>query len=242
MSEQDASDPAEAADEQPGATAQEGDATDEPVQPDEVIDADRAGDEADGPDPTVDGEASVEDAVDEELIDRVAESDPESVAHELAALRTRVDGLEDQLEAREEELDDLTDKLKRKQAEFQNFKKRMEKRREEEKQRATEDLVTRLLDVRDNLQRALEQDEDADIRPGVESTLRSFDDVLDAENVDVVEPEPGEDVNPHRHEVLVRVDSDQPEGAIAEVHRPGYEMADKVIREAQVTVSDGSGE
>jgi len=223
MSEQDPSDPA-------GAAAEEPDAGDGAVEPDEVIDGDATGSET-----AVDGEVDA----DEELIDRVAESDPESVARELAALRTRVDGLEDQLDAREAEADELTEKLKRKQAEFQNFKKRMEKRREEEKQRATEDLVTRLLDVRDNLQRALEQDEDADIRGGVESTLRSFDDVLDAENVDVIEPEPGEDVDPHRHEVLVRVDSDQPEGAIAEVHRPGYVMAEKVIREAQVTVSDG---
>jgi molecular chaperone GrpE len=238
MSEQDASDPAEAADEQPGATAQEGGASDEPVRPDEVIDAEETGDGDAHNEATVDGAVDV----DEELVDRVAESDPESVAHELAALRTRVDGLEDQLDAREEELDDLTDKLKRKQAEFKNFKKRMEKRREEERERATEDLVTRLLDVRDNLRRALDQDENAEIRGGVESTLRSFDDVFDAENVDVVEPEPGEDVDPHRHEVLVRVDSDQPEGAIAEVHRPGYVMAGKVIREAQVTVSDGADE
>ncbi|WP_436932373.1 nucleotide exchange factor GrpE [Halosimplex halobium] len=230
MSEQDASDPA-------GAAAEEPDAGDGAVEPDEVIDADEEGD-ATGSGTAVDGEVEA----DEELVDRVAESDPESIARELAALRTRVDGLEEQLDAREEEVDELTEKLKRKQAEFQNYKKRMEKRREEEKQRATEDLVTRLLDVRDNLQRALEQDEDADIRGGVESTLRSFDDVLDQENVEVVEPDPGEEVDPHRHEVLVRVDSDQPEGAIAEVHRPGYEMAGKVIREAQVTVSDGSGE
>ncbi|QLH79451.1 nucleotide exchange factor GrpE [Halosimplex rubrum] len=235
MSEQDASDPAEAAEEQPGATEQEGDASGEPVQPDEVIDPDEAGDGDASSEATGDDEVTV----DEELVDRVAESDPESVAHELAALRSRVDGLEDQLDARDEELDDLAEKLKRKQAEFQNFKKRMEKRREEERERATEDLVTRLLDVRDNLKRALEQDEDTDIRGGVESTLRSFDDVLDQENVDVIEPEPGQDVDPHRHEVLVRVDSDQPEGAIADVHRPGYVMADKVLREAQVTVSDG---
>ncbi|WP_459190967.1 nucleotide exchange factor GrpE [Halosimplex sp. J119] len=233
MSEQDASDPAEAVDEEPDATddatEQPGDASGETVQPDEVIDETDAGESLD----------DVE--VGEDLVDRIAESDPESVAHELAALRTRVDGLEDQLDAREEELDDVTEKLKRKQAEFQNYKKRMDKRREEEKQRATEDLVTRLLDVRDNLRRALDQDEDVDIRGGVESTLRSFDDVLDQENVDVIEPEPGAEVDPHRHEVLVRVESDQSEGTIAEVHRPGYVMAGKVIREAQVTVSDGSG-
>ena len=247
MSEQDASDPTEAATEDHDATTDAqsqvdaSDGADEPVQPDEVIDPDEDVAE-DGADYDVaEDEATTDGTPDEDLIDRVAASDPESTATELAALRSRVDDLEAQLDERDGRLDETTEKLKRKQAEFQNYKKRMEKRREEEKQRATEDLVTRLLDVRDNLQRALEQDEDADIRDGVESTLRSFDDVLDQENVDVIEPEPGEEVDPHRHEVLVRVESDQPEDSIAELHRPGYDMAGKVIREAQVTVSDGSG-
>ncbi|EMA28745.1 nucleotide exchange factor GrpE [Haloarcula japonica] len=176
--------------------------------------------------------------VDDDLIDRVAESDPEDIAQELAALRTRADSLESQIEQQDETIEELEEKLKRKQAEFQNYKKRMDKRREQEQKRATEDLVTRLLDVRDNLERALEQDEDTDIRGGVESTLRQLDDVLDAENVEVIDPAPGGDVDPTQHQVLARVDSDQPDGAIADVHRPGYEMADKVLREAQVTVSE----
>ncbi|AEM56203.1 molecular chaperone GrpE [Haloarcula hispanica N601] len=176
--------------------------------------------------------------VDDDLVDRVAESDPEDVARELSALRTRVDSLESQVEQQDDDIEELEEKLKRKQAEFQNYKKRMDKRREQEQKRATEDLVTRLLDVRDNLERALGQDEDTDIRGGVESTLRQLDDVLDAENVEVIDPEPGGDVDPTQHQVLARVDSDQPDGAIADVHRPGYEMADKVLREAQVTVSE----
>ncbi|KAA9398914.1 nucleotide exchange factor GrpE [Haloarcula sp. CBA1130] len=176
--------------------------------------------------------------VDNDLIDRVAESAPEDIARELAALRTRADSLESQVKQQDDEIEELESKLKRKQAEFQNYKKRMDKRREQEQKRATEDLVTRLLDVRDNLERALEQDEDTDIRGGVESTLRQLDDVLDAENVEVIDPEPGGDVDPTQHQVLARVDSDQPDGAIADVHRPGYEMADKVLREAQVTVSE----
>jgi len=145
--------------------------------------------------------AAVDGDVDESLVERVRESDPRDVAHELASLRTRIDGLEGELDAKESENEDLAEKLKRKQADFQNFKKRMEKRREDEQQRATADLVTRLLDVRDNLKRALDQDEGTDIRGGVESTLRQFDDELAQENVDVVEPEPGEDVDPHLHEV-----------------------------------------
>ena len=232
----------------------EQDATDadesEATEPSDVEGGDSAPDEEtpDGSadaEPDASGDAAEDDEfadVDESLVERVEESDPADVAHELASLRTRVDGLEGELDAKESEIDDLTSKLKRKQADFQNYKKRMEKRQAEERERATADLVTRLLDVRDNLVRALDQGEDSDIRGGVESTLRQFDDVLEGENVEVVEPEPGEDVDPHRHEVLVRVESDQPEGTIADVHRPGYEMADSVLREAQVTVSDGSAD
>ena len=202
--------------------------------------------ERDGDSPTLDDELDEELAeadLDGALVERVESADTESVARELAALRARVDALESQLEDREAELDEVTSKLKRKQADFQNYKKRTEKRREQERQRATEDLVERLLDVRDNLLRALDQETaDADdIREGIETTLTQFDRVLDEENVDVVDPEPGETVDPHTHEVLMRVDSDQPEDTIAEVHRPGYVMAEKVLRPAQVTVSEGDG-
>ncbi|MFB6308183.1 MAG: nucleotide exchange factor GrpE [Haloarculaceae archaeon] len=207
--------------------------------------ADETADEPGDDDATDDqqDDATTGDEPNEELVERVAESAPEDIARELAALRAQVDELEGAIDERDAEIEELESKLKRKQADFQNYKKRMNERREQEKKRATEDLVTRLLDVRDNLDRALEQDEDADIRGGVESTLRQLEDVLSAENVEIVDPDPGEEVDPTLHQVLARVESDQPAGTIADVHRPGYEMADKVLREAQVTVSEeGDGE
>jgi molecular chaperone GrpE len=194
--------------------------------------ADQSGDAAGRSSRAVDVE------VDETLREHVEAADDDDLARELAELRHRVDDREAELADARAEAEDLESRLKRKQADFQNYKKRMEKRREEEKQRATEDLVERLLDVRDNLQRALETDEDADIRDGVETTLRQFDRVLDAENVVRIDPDSGEDVDPQRHEVLMRVASDREPGTIDEVHRPGYEMADKVLRPAQVTVAE----
>lgn len=173
-----------------------------------------------------------------DLVERVTDASAEDVAREITSLRDRVDELEIELEATTDERDELEDRLKRKQAEFQNYKKRQKKRREQEAARATEDLVSRLLEVRDNLKRALDVDEGADIRDGVEATFRQLDDVLSAENVEPIEPEPGADVDPKRHEVLLRVESDQPPGTVDEVHRPGYEMAEKVLRPAQVTVSE----
>lgn len=179
-----------------------------------------------------DGESNGEPPL-EEITEQIEDKPAEEIAEEIAALREEVDELA-------AERDDLESRLKRKQAEFQNYKKRQEKRREEERNRATESLVEDLLGVRDNLSRALEQGEDADIRDGVEATFRGLEDVLDGEGVEPVEPEPGAETDPNRHEVLLRVESGEPEGTVAELHRPGYEMAGKVLRPAQVTVSDGS--
>ena len=169
----------------------------------------------------------------EGLAARVAAYD-EDLAAEVAETEARAADLE-------ERVDDLEATVKRTKADFQNYKKRTERRREREKARATEDLVSRLTEVRDNLVRALDQGEGTDIRPGVESTLETFDRVLGDENVTVIEPTTGDEVDPERHEVMMRVDSDRPEGTVVDVYQPGYEMADRVIEAAQVTVSNGSG-
>jgi molecular chaperone GrpE len=225
--------------ETPDGTAAEGDPATDGAAP-EATDEATQGDTTDGTDGAgVDG-ADAE--ADDELRERVAEADPEALAREIAALRERAESAEGRAEEADERVEELESKLKRKQADFQNFKKRMERKQERERKRATEDLVERLLDVRDNLGRALDQDEDADIRPGVEKTLDQFDRVLDAEDVRSIDPDPGEAVDPERHEVLMRVDSEHPEGSVDDVHRPGYEMADRVLRPAQVTVADGSDE
>ena len=174
-----------------------------------------------------------------DLADRVAEHDAELGAA-VENLEDRIAELEAELADAEERADDLESKLKRKQADFQNYKKRAKKRQEEIKERATEDFLTRLVPVRDDLVRALDQDEGVDIRDGVESTLASFDQVLEAEGVTPIQPDAGDEVDPTRHQVMMRVESDQPEGTVVDVYRPGYEMAGSVIQEAQVTVSDGN--
>ena len=189
-------------------------AAEEPTDADAETDADAA-------------EAETDEELDRSPIERVAEYD-EELAEELREDRADY----------EERIDELEGKLTRKQADFQNFKKRQQKKLEQQQARATESLVEDLLPVRDNLARALEQDEDTGIREGVEGTLRELDGVLADEGVERIEPAPGEEPDPERHEVLMRVESDRPAGTIEELYRPGYEMGEKVIRTAQVTVSE----
>ena len=185
--------------------------------------------------------AIVEDAreVNATVTDQRAEL--EDLSERVAEQAETIGELQDDLEEANAEIDDLKSRLKRKQADFQNYKKRAKKRQQQIKDRATEDLVERLLGVRDNMKRALDEESgDADsLRDGVEMTLREFDRVLEDENVSEIDPEPGTESDPQRHEVMMRVDSALPEGTIADVYTPGYEMGEKVIQNAQVTVSNG---
>ncbi|EFW92600.1 GrpE protein [Haladaptatus paucihalophilus DX253] len=204
----------------------------EPADEESPADGDATGDET--PDEDVLGPETTS------LVARVAVED-ESLA---ADVEDRLVALESERRELDEEVDDLEARLRRNRADFKNYKKRAKKRQKQLEKRATEDLIERLIDVRDNLRRAVEDEhEDVEsLREGVELTLRELDRVFEDENVSQIHPESGEEVDPQRHEVMLRVESDHPEDTIADVYQPGYEMADKVLQAAQVTVSDGSGD
>ena len=177
---------------------------------------------------------------DEALAAAVAEHD-EALAREVAALEADLAETREALRERDEEVEELTSKLARTRADFSNYKERAKRKQEEIRERASESLVERIAPVRNDLLRALDQEEGSDLRPGVESTVEKFDEVLADEGVEAIEPEPGAEVDPARHQVMLRVDSDRPEGTIHEVYEPGYEMGDRVLSEAKVTVSSGDG-
>ncbi|WP_460560226.1 nucleotide exchange factor GrpE [Halorubrum pallidum] len=183
-------------------------------------------------DPT--GSAAEDD--EESLAAEVAEHD-EELAAEVAALEDELAETRAELLEKDEEIDELTSKLARVRADFSNYKERAKQKQEDIRERASEALVERVTPVRNDLLRALDQEEGSDLRPGVESTLEKFDEVLADEGVESIDPAPGDDVDPARHQVMLRVESDQPGGTVHEVYEPGYEMGDRVVSEAKVTVS-----
>jgi len=172
----------------------------------------------------------------EALAAAVAEHD-EALAREVAALEAELAETREELLAAEAEVEEVTSKLARVKADFSNYKERAKRKQDEIRERASERLVERITPVRNDLLRALDQDEGSDLRPGVESTLEKFDEVLAEEGVEPIAPDPGDEVDPSRHQVMLRVESDRPEGTVHEVYEPGYEMGDRVVSEAKVTVS-----
>ncbi|MEM1067692.1 MAG: nucleotide exchange factor GrpE [Planctomycetota bacterium] len=127
------------------------------------------------------------------------------------------------------------------QAEAENFRKRMRRDFEDQLTYAALPLVTDLLEVRDNLVRALEagaQAEASGLQEGVAMVAKQLDDTLAKYGVREI-PAEGEVFDPNFHEAISQMPSDQPAGTVAHVALTGFQMHERVVRPSQVVVSTG---
>jgi molecular chaperone GrpE len=141
--------------------------------------------------------------------------------------------------------DEYLNDLRRVAADFDNFRKRVARDSELHVSRATEGLVGELLPVLDNLERALdanEQHEEVKVAEGVKLVLQQLNDVLGRRGLEPIEVAPGDEFDPHVHEALSHQPSDQPEGRVAAVWQRGYRLGERVVRPARVVVSSGTQE
>jgi molecular chaperone GrpE len=130
------------------------------------------------------------------------------------------------------------------QAEAENFRKRMRRDLEDQLKFASLPLVNDVLQVRDNLFRAMDSmiGEGADgMKAGVAIVAKQLDDVLAKHNI-VEIPAEGELFDPNYHEAISQMHSAQAAGMIAHVAASGFQMYDRVIRPSQVVVSTGPAE
>ena len=165
---------------------------------------------------------------------------------ELLATRSELRRVETELKKVSEEKNEWTDKSTRLQADFDNFRKRTERERSETYSRALGEVVSRLLPVLDNLQRALEAERIVEAKEtkefrhflhGVELINRQLGGVLESLGVQIV-PTVGELFDPHIHEAVAtdEVDGAAPDTIIQEMQR-GYRLGDKLLRPAMVKVA-----
>ncbi len=130
------------------------------------------------------------------------------------------------------------------QAEAENFRKRMRRDYEDQLRYASVPLVNDLLQVRDNLHRAIEAAESSaeasSLREGVAMVAKQLDDTLAKYQIHEI-PSLGQTFDPNVHEAISQMPStDHAEGMIAHVAVSGYKMHDRVIRPSQVVVSTGA--
>lgn len=143
----------------------------------------------------------------------------------------------------EQEVATLKDHLLRHRADFANYKRRVEREQSAAGQAEVVLLFTDLLPSLDALEKALTANGTAaEIRAGVEITLKDISTMLSNRGVKVEDPT-GEKFDPLRHQALsYEPVAGVPDGTIATCYRKGYIMGDRLIRPALVRVAQAAAE
>ncbi len=146
-------------------------------------------------------------------------------------------------DALQKERDDLYDRLLRKTAEFDNFRKRVERDRKEMIEWAAAEVISDLLTVVDDFDRALAADAPPEAQPfkaGLELIQRQLAELLKKRGVSSVEAL-GADFDPHLHQAVAYEEvAGAREGEVVGVMAKGYKLGDRLLRPALVKVAKAS--
>jgi molecular chaperone GrpE len=147
---------------------------------------------------------------------------------------------ESELEIQTKKVAELADQLLRVQAEFDNYRKRMESRFMDAAKFASEGIILKVLEILDNIERAVEVDFSLDpksAQKGVIAIEQQIRSLLTKENVRPIESL-GKQFDPYyQHAVGTVTNDDKPDGVIVEVYQKGYMLKEKVLRPAMVCVN-----
>ncbi|MDR1358079.1 MAG: nucleotide exchange factor GrpE [Coriobacteriales bacterium] len=138
------------------------------------------------------------------------------------------------------EVGELRDRHLRLKAEWDNYRRRTEAERADERSRATQRLVEKLLPLVDDLERAVEHSSEASkdpLREGITQVLSKMQDILASEGVKIIDPK-GQPFDANLHSAISKVEDNKvPDETVLEVYQKGYEMGSRVLRPACVVVS-----
>src|SRR6476659_398078 len=141
------------------------------------------------------------------------------------------------------ERDDLYDRLLRKTAEFDNYRKRIERERKDFTDWAAADVLSDLLAVMDDFERALATEAPPaaqSYKAGVEFIYRALADLVKKRGATPSETV-GADFDPHRHQaVAYDVVDGAREGEVVQELRKGYMLGERLLRPALVKVAKAS--
>ncbi|CAL5075107.1 unnamed protein product [Urochloa decumbens] len=161
------------------------------------------------------------------------------------------------LKSKDDEIKDMKDKVLRSYAEMENIMARTKRESENSKKYAVQNFSKSLLDVADNLARAssvvkesfskIDTSKDSagavpllkTLLEGVDMTDKQLAEVLKKFGVEKFDPI-NEKFDPSRHCAIFQIpDSSKPQGTVASVVKVGYMLHDRVLRPAEVGVTEG---
>jgi molecular chaperone GrpE len=144
----------------------------------------------------------------------------------------------------ERQLEEAKSKALYAAAETQNVRRRLEAEKEQASSYAAAGFARDMLAIKDHLDRALaavgeELRADktaAQFLAGIEATSRELEAVFQRNGVTRIKSV-GESLDPHRHQAMIEMPSDQEPGTIVEEMQAGYMMKDRLLRPALVAVA-----
>ena len=155
--------------------------------------------------------------------------------------------LEERLAAAEAEAADAKDKLLRALAETENVRRRAQREREDAAKYGASNFAKDLINVADNLRRALASVPEGQVKDeltrtllqGVDATERELLAAFERHGIRRIDPM-GERFDHNFHQAIMEVEnSGQPPGTVVQVLQPGYAMHDRLLRPAMVGVAKG---
>lgn len=172
-----------------------------------------------------------------------AASDTVAEAEEVLEAQAEEAPTNDELvEKAQAEAKDWQDKYLRLHAEWDTYRRRTAEQREQERLRAGEKLVEKLLPVIDDFERTIdyaEKNGEAGLIDGVKAVHSKFVNVLETGGVRVINPA-GQAFDALECQAVATVDdASVPDETVHEVYQKGYKMGTKVLRAAMVTVTTG---
>ena len=172
-----------------------------------------------------------------------AASDTVAEAEEVLEAQAEEAPTNDELvEKAQAEAKDWQDKYLRLHAEWDTYRRRTAEQREQERLRAGEKLVGKLLPVIDDFERTIdyaEKNGEAGLIDGVKAVHSKFVNVLETGGVQVINPA-GQAFDALECQAVATVDdASVPDETVHEVYQKGYKMGTKVLRAAMVTVTTG---
>ncbi|MBL3656990.1 nucleotide exchange factor GrpE [Fulvivirga sediminis] len=152
---------------------------------------------------------------------------------------------ESEVDKLKKELAESKDKYLRLYSEFENFRRRTAKEKLDLVQTANEDLMTALLPVVDDFERAEKSfdDEKTDlsaVKEGVSLISNKFKKTLEQKGLKPMEDKQGMDFDTELHEAITQIPapSEELKGKVVDVIEKGYLLKEKVIRHARVVIGN----
>jgi len=148
--------------------------------------------------------------------------------------------LEELLKAAELQAAEHHDAWLRAKAETENMRRRAAEDADKARKFAVENFANELLAVKDSLEAALAVESSSvdTLRSGVELTLKQLVAAFGKFNLNDINPM-GEKFDPHQHQAIQMVESDQPVNTVVTVLQKGYRLHDRTLRPALVMVARG---